>query len=223
LKSRQSSPYDGSVTTAITVPSKPELSPSELRETILRVASASFYAEGVRAVGVDTIVKRAGVAKMTLYKHFPSKEALIVAVLRRHDAWWREMLPRRTRERSRSPQDGVISVFDALFEWFTDSAFRGCPFINIAVEFPDPESLIGQEVAIHRNFTLKFLESLCKDAGLAQSARLGAELMVLVDGAIIGAWLSDPTIAVRNAKHAAKAIVDEAGVMKKAAIRESRA
>lgn len=223
MKSRQNGRYNGALTTAITVQPEPQPSPSELRETILRVASASFYAEGVRAVGVDTIVKRAGVAKMTLYKHFPSKEALVVAVLRRHDAWWREMLPRRTRERSRSPQDGVVSVFDALLEWFTGSAFRGCPFINIAVEFPDPESLIGREVALHRNFTLSFLESLCKDAGLARPARLAGELMVLVDGAIIGAWLSDPTIAVRNAKHAAKAIVDEAGVMKKAATPEPRA
>ena len=113
--------------------------PSAARERILDAASAAFYARGLGAVGVDAIVEDAGVAKATLYRHFRTKDDLVVAFLRRRDERWRAWL-RDAVERLAGgrPAERPLCVFDALGEWFASEEFRGCAFINAATEIADP-------------------------------------------------------------------------------------
>src|SRR5439155_26406388 len=104
------------------------------RERILVTASDLFYAEGLRAVGVDTIILQAGVAKASFYKHFPSKDDLVLAFLERRDTLWRKWLAETVEPLSPDPAGRQLAVFDALAERFARDDFRGCAFINSIVE-----------------------------------------------------------------------------------------
>ena len=118
-------------------PVAPERSPSVARARILETATALFYREGVRAVGVDLVVERSGVAKTSLYRHFATKDDLVVAFLEREDAeYW-------------SDWDGVaekakgdpLAELEAHIRWIANHilkpTYRGCPFLNVATEFAD--------------------------------------------------------------------------------------
>ena len=111
---------------------------SDARQRLLDTADRLFYAEGFRAVGIDRIIAEAGVAKMTLYSHFRSKDDLILAVLRHREeqvlAWFAREMERHTRS-GRGPARGRF--FAALKEWFESPGFRGCAFINASVELAD--------------------------------------------------------------------------------------
>src|SRR5579875_3011870 len=105
------------------------------RERLVDVASRLFYAEGIRAVGVDRVIAEAGVAKATLYAHFASKDELVAAYLERQSAWWAAAVDGRA-----DPRGGllarVLTPFDVLAERAASPGYRGCPFINAAAEFP---------------------------------------------------------------------------------------
>jgi AcrR family transcriptional regulator len=115
------------------MPAKPPLPPASVapRERILATAARLFYAQGVRATGIDQIIAEACVAKATLYYHFPSKTDLVRAYLRRrHDAWLREFEARLGKSRRR----GLPALADALGRWFATGDFNGCAFINVTAE-----------------------------------------------------------------------------------------
>jgi AcrR family transcriptional regulator len=103
------------------------------RERILDAASAAFYRRGIRAVGVDSVIADADVAKATLYRHFPSKDALVQAFLERRDERWRAWFADAVERLAPDPADRPLAAFDALGEWFGSEDFRGCAFINAAV------------------------------------------------------------------------------------------
>src|SRR5262245_14474873 len=111
---------------------------SEARRRILETADRLFYQDGIRAVGIDRIIAEAGVAKMSLYNHFPSKDDLILAVLKHREegvlGFFRSAMERHAK-RAKHP---LRAFFAALKEWFELTGFRGCPFQNAAVELADP-------------------------------------------------------------------------------------
>ena len=106
----------------------------DARSHILEVAERLFYAEGYRAVGVDRLIAEADVAKATFYRHFRTKDDLLVAVLEARDARFREWLARRVEALAADPRDRPLAVFDALAELFAADDFRGCAFLNTMVE-----------------------------------------------------------------------------------------
>ena len=120
------------------------------RTRILDAASEAFYRQGIAAVGVDAIVADAGVAKSTLYRHFPSKDDLVVAFLRRRDERWRAWLRSEVERLSPDPAGRPLAVFDALGGWFASEAFRGCAFINAAAEIADPTHPARAAVQEHK-------------------------------------------------------------------------
>src|SRR3954467_8920991 len=111
---------------------------SESRQRILETADRLFYGNGIRAVGIDRIIAEAGVAKMSLYKHFPSKDDLILAVLRHREEGVLEFFRSATERHGRRAKDPLRAFFAALKEWFETPGFRGCAFQNAAVELADP-------------------------------------------------------------------------------------
>ena len=175
------------------------------RDHILDVASDLFYREGIRAVGVDTIVARAGVAKMTFYHHFKSKDLLVVEFLRRRDERWRRWLAAEVERLSPDPARRPLAVFDALAGRFDNPEYRGCAFINAAAETADRGHPVYLEVLEHKWRVREYVRGLLEGAGVAgaDAASLAGDLMVLIDGALVAGHRDGPDAARRAGRIAA--------------------
>jgi AcrR family transcriptional regulator len=153
------------------------------RERVLDAAAELFYREGIRAVGVDTIIARSGVAKMSLYRNFPSKDALVVAFLeasdRRYWEWWDRVMARHPGDPRRQLED----LFAALARRITDARWRGCPFINTATEFPDPRHPARAVCRTNKGKLRERLYDLAARLDAAQPQALADQLYLLVEGA----------------------------------------
>ncbi|GAA2060843.1 TetR/AcrR family transcriptional regulator [Catenulispora yoronensis] len=179
----------------------------QARERLLTTAEDLFYAEGIRAVGVERILSESGVGRASFYRHFASKDELVVAVLSGRDRRWREWLRTAVDGYGLPPADRPLAVFDALSERFARDDFRGCAFINTMIEAADRDSAAHQVAAEHKSSVTGYLDTLLADAGRADHAELAPELMLLVDGAIVTALREgNPDSAVR-ARRIAEALL----------------
>ena len=179
-------------------------------ERILRVADQLFYSRGLRAVGVDEIVVRSEAAKASLYAHFPTKDALIAGYLQQRSDDWRRHLESELERRGGSPVEKLDHVFAILAEGCATSGFRGCPFINAAVEFPDPSHparVIGSQ---HRAWVRAVLSSLARGAEVEDPERLVDQLSLLYDSAMVGTQLNGSAAAAVTARYAARLLVEAA-------------
>lgn len=176
---------------------------------ILDAAHELFYAHGVNAVGVDAIVERSGVAKMTLYRHFESKDRLVEAWLKRTSERWRVWFDEQVKRAvpTNDPLARLLAVFDVYAEWFSSPEFRGCCFINCAMEYPAPDHPARKVVASHRAFVRDYLVALAKKAGIKRATELGEALAMLADGATIAAMADGHSDAAERASIAARALV----------------
>jgi AcrR family transcriptional regulator len=177
------------------------------RERILHAAAELFYRRGVRNVGIDQIVAASGVAKMSLYKHFESKDALIEAWLARRDESWRRWFETRALAAGDEPERQLLGVFDALEEWFASADFRGCAFVNAAVEVADPGHRATALAVEHQRALLGFLRRLARDAGVARPEMLARQLLLLMEGAIVLAQIHGGGEPAREARRAARALI----------------
>jgi len=137
---------------------------SEARDRLLGTATRLFYAEGLHAVGIDRIIATAGVTRATLYRHFPSKDDLLVAYLTQADEALRDRLD-ATRTDGVSPDDVIKAVGQAIAEDIQGAGFRGCAFLNAAAEYPDPEHPVHQAVQRHRQWFLTTMTELFAETG----------------------------------------------------------
>jgi AcrR family transcriptional regulator len=120
------------------------------RERLARAAYELFSRDGIRAVGVDAVIARAGTAKMTLYRNFPSKDDLILDFLRRREQLWtREWLEAESRERGRTAREQLLAIFDVFSEWFSQPDFEGCSFLTTMIEVNDREHPVHQAAVGH--------------------------------------------------------------------------
>jgi AcrR family transcriptional regulator len=182
---------------------KSKSSPSQARARLLETADRLFYQEGIRSVGIDRIIAEAGVAKMTLYTHFPSKDDLILAVLRHREERFVEFFETAIARHSRKAKDKLRAFFAALKEWFASPEFRGCAFINAAVELADP-CHAGSDFARNqkRRFTAMLRELIEESLGEAAAKRTQA-VSLLVEGAIVTAQVQGTAAAADVAREAA--------------------
>jgi len=179
------------------------------RDRVLAAASRLFYEEGIRAVGVERIAAEAKVSKMTLYRHFSTKDDLVVAVLEQRDEPARRMLTHAART-GKTSRERLLAPFMMLERWFTSEGFRGCPFMNASLELADPAHPARAVADRHKRATRDEFEALASAAGVPDPASLADQLGLLFDGAIAQAQMRDPTQAARAALAAAKALVDAA-------------
>ena len=153
------------------------------RERILDTAAELFYRDGYGAVGVDTIIEQAGVAKMTLYRNFASKDELIVAYLQRADerfwTWFDGTLAAAPDE----PREKLVGLFDAVAKFSASPACLGCTFQAAAAEFPALEHPGHRVARAHKDEVLRRLRELAVDAGAQDPERLAEQLMLVMDGA----------------------------------------
>jgi AcrR family transcriptional regulator len=153
------------------------------RDKVFEVAADLFYREGVRAVGVEAIVKAAGVAKISLYRNFPSKDELVVAYLKERQSqfWqhWDEAFDKHEGE----PRAQLQAIMAYLAQRTTQRGYRGCPFINFSAEFPDPAHP-GRQVAkaVKREMRERFVK-IAEALGARRPQQLADGLLLLVEGA----------------------------------------
>jgi AcrR family transcriptional regulator len=162
--------------------------PSEARERLIRVASELFYREGIHSVGVDRLVAEAQITRATFYRHFPSKEDLVLAYLQSEDADIRGAFA-AAEQSGAEPHALVGLVIQALADDVERQHTRGCPFINAAAEYPDESSPIRVRIAEHREWFRGTLEHLMTAAELPDPAEKARNLVLLRDAAMVGGYL----------------------------------
>ena len=161
---------------------------SAARERLLATASELFYREGIHAVGVDRIVSEAGVTRATFYRHFPSKEDLVEAYLGVEDSHIRSALE-GAREMAESPAQLVEFAIAGLADDVARNHTRGCPFINAAAEYPEPESGVRAVVTRHREWFRSELEHMLTSVERPDPESAAAQLVLLRDAAMVGGYL----------------------------------
>jgi len=162
---------------------------SSARDRILAAASDLFYREGVQNVGIDRIIAESGVAKMSLYNHFKSKDALIAAWLQQQDEAWRCWFQTRVEQLAADPCDRLLAIFDVLEEWFNQPDFRGCAFLNSAVELVDPGHPGYQVSMQHQQLTFDYILSLVQAANLPDPGGITRQVMIIMEGTVVVAML----------------------------------
>ena len=194
------------------MPKKNDNAPSEKRDQLIDTALRLFARHGYRATGIDTILAEAGVAKMTLYHHFKSKDELIVAALRRRDAEWREWFIRRVTKLAGTPRERLFAVFDVMEEWFRNKDYHGCSFGQAATEFRDPKHSVHKMALEHKQQMLAYFRELAADAGAKDPELLAQQISLLVEGAVIHMEVFREPQVARIADDAAQKLVAEAFV-----------
>lgn len=158
------------------------------RARVLAAAYELFHERGTRDVGIDAIVRRSGVAKMSLYHHFRSKQELVEAFLAEHDRVWTvEWLKSQVCARARSPARRLLLVFDVLGEWYRSEGFAGCPFVRVMLEYPSGHPS-GRAASAHLAHIRVFLHDLATEARVRQPERFASTYQMLIAGAGVSAY-----------------------------------
>jgi AcrR family transcriptional regulator len=179
------------------------------REQILDTAYELFTQRGIRAVGVDEVIARAGVAKATLYKHFRSKNELALAFLqRREQRWTRDFLEAGSAELADDPEGQLLAIFDMLDEWFGEhDSFNECSFISVLLEMGNDHP-VGQACVRYLANVRAMIARRASAAGLTDPDEFAKSLHILMKGAIITASEGDPR-AARRARDMARALIEQ--------------
>jgi AcrR family transcriptional regulator len=176
---------------------------SEIRDHLLETALRLFNQHGYNATGIDLIIAEAGVAKTTLYRHFETKEDLILAVLERRDEQERDAMRAFVEQHAKDPVKRLLATFDFLENWFRDERFRGCIFASAAGEHKDTVNPVFRAAVLHKRLTLAYFEELAHAARFAEPKRIAAEMNLLHEGAIAVAQMTRSVEPARQAKRMA--------------------
>ncbi len=182
---------------------------SSARDRILGTACELFYAHGIRGVGVDRVIAESGVAKATLYSHFPTKADLILAYVQAADAYWQGELHRAAEAAGPHPRDQLVGLFDAIGAACARDGFRGCPFLNTAAESV-PGSPVHEATVAHKRALRAWIGGLAEEAGAADPDALARALTLLLDGAMSAAAMENGPDVPAAVTAAAVTLVDTA-------------
>ena len=183
---------------------------SVLRDRILSTATDLFQTRGINSTGVDTIVAEAGTTKMTLYKYFHTKEALILEVLRKSQTDFQTWLENQFSARSGKPADKIQQLFDFIEEWVNSPSFLGMGFIKASAEFPDEQNPIHQLSSQQSKDFRQYIAQLATEADIKDADGLALQLSLLFEGAVQAEQMQRGSGAIKYAKQAAKILIDGA-------------
>lgn len=179
---------------------KPDADPndSSARERLLKSAYELFSTKGIRAVGINAILTHSGVARMTLYRHFASKNELVLEFLRRREKRWAHTwLVGEVDKRATTPREKVLAIFDAFDEWFRRNDFEGCSFINVLVETTDREDPLHSACTEYLSKVRTMLQTLVAGVGVQNPVDVAHQLHILMKGSIVAAMEGDREAAKR--------------------------
>jgi AcrR family transcriptional regulator len=182
------------------------------RERLVRTAYALFLRNGLNTVGVDRIVAEADVAKTTLYRHFPSKDALAVSVLQHHeDVWTTGWLMETVAQRGKTPGARLLGIFDAFDEWFQRDDYQGCLFARALLEARDPASPVHAAAAKGLENIRAFLRNLAEEAGAHNPDAFALQIQMLLLGAIVSA-VNGHLQAAQRSREVARLLLERDGI-----------
>ena len=186
--------------------------PVGARDRIVDTAYDLFSRHGIRAVGVDRIVAESGVAKMSLYRHFRSKDDLVLTFLQeRERRWTDEWLRAEVEARGATAAQRMLAIFDVFGEWFRIEDFEGCSFINVLLEFDDRANRIRQASVEHLGNIRSFLQELATEAGAVDPAALAHQWHILMKGSIVAAGEGD-RVAARRAQEIGQLLLEREAI-----------
>ena len=180
------------------------------RDQLLETAWQLFYRNGYHATGIDRILADAGVAKMTLYKHFRSKEELILAVLEKRSDQFRGSFSRFLHAKKRTPERQLLAVFDWLIAWVSGKEFRGCFFQKAMAEYQELHDPIHQAALAHKTAFYGEIRGMVMEAGLANPKALADQLALLIEGAIVSSHATGSPMPAVQAREAAWSLIKSA-------------
>lgn len=183
---------------------KKEIAP---KDKVFQTAARLFYQNGYRAIGVDTIAAESGIGKMTLYRHYPSKDDLIVAYLKDSDELFWNGFEQITQD-AETPREKLLAFFQALQEYVATPECYGCPFLNVATEYPQAD-YAGHQVALEHKQTVRArFRELAKEAGAKKPDVLADQLFLLMDGAYMAARMFGKKNPASHLADAARILID---------------
>ena len=180
------------------------------RDILVRNAMKVLDRDGFNATSMDKLVKKTGVSKMTIYKHFRTKEDLILATLRLRDEEFRNLLVRQVEEKANTPKGRLLAVFNVLTDWIEGRDFRSCMFIKATSEFQSPDHPIHIASADHKRNVKGYILELAKQAGAKDPGLLAQQLFILTEGEIVAAFMLGKGSVTADAKKAAEVLIDQA-------------
>jgi AcrR family transcriptional regulator len=177
------------------------------KEKLFQTAARLFYQHGYRAMGVDTIAAESGIGKMTLYRHYPSKDDLIIAYLKDHNEIFWNNFEQITKD-APTPRKKLLAFFEGLQDYVKTPACHGCPFINVATEYPERD-YPGHRIALeHKQSVRAKFRQLAREAGARNPEVLADQLFLLMDGAYVAARTFGTKNPASHLASAAKALID---------------
>lgn len=180
----------------------------ENRRNVLEVATRLFYQQGIRAVGMDAVIKECGVGNATVYRQFPTKDALATAYVQgRADAWFERM--RQAAEDQPTAQDKLLAIFDVLATDCAGPSYRGCPMLNTSTEFPEGQHPAHLAAVSHKQQVRDWFRSLAADAGADKPDELAEELLIVLNGAYATASVLDGSVYGKRARNLARRLIAE--------------
>jgi AcrR family transcriptional regulator len=183
----------------------PKVSP---RQRILDTAYELISRRGVRDVGVEEVIAKAGIAKATLYRHFPSKDKLVLAVLeQREERWTLGLVEAEARRRGASPEERLLAIFDVFDEWFRSAGFDTCTFVNVLLEMR-ADHVLGEASIRHLTNIRSMIAQLATEAGLREPEEFARSWHILMKGSIVSAAEGDIE-AARRAQAMAASLIDQ--------------
>jgi len=183
----------------------------DARTRILDAAYDLFSRRGIRGVGINAIISQSGVARMTLYRHFASKEALVLVYLeRREEQWTRHWLQAEVQRRAADPRERLLAIFDVFDEWLHQTGFEGCSFINVMLETADDRDSIYRASIAYLAGIRGFLEQLARDAAIADGEAFARKWHILMKGSIVAAGEGDRD-AAKRARQMGRLLLNDEG------------
>jgi AcrR family transcriptional regulator len=180
----------------------------DARQRILDSAYELFARRGIRAVGIDEVIDSAGVAKATLYRHFPSKDDLVVAFLQlREQRWTLDWVEAEARRRGATPEQQLLAFFELFDDWFHRDDFEACSFINVLLEM-GPAHPAGRASIVHLENIRSIVSRLAEEADLREPEAFARSWHILMKGSIVSATEGDAD-AARRAQAIARLLIDE--------------
>ncbi|CAG0999154.1 putative HTH-type transcriptional regulator YxaF [Anaerolineae bacterium] len=179
------------------------------KDKVFQTAARMFYQHGYRAIGVDTLAAESGIGKMTLYRHYPSKDDLIVAYLQDSDELFWKSFDEITKD-ARTSREKLLAFFESLQDYATTPACFGCPFLNVATEYPETD-YPGHQVAIeHKQSVRVRFRQLAKEMGVKKPDVLADQLFLLMDGAYMASRMFKAKNPAAHLAEAAQILIDSA-------------
>ena len=179
------------------------------RQRLIDAATKRFYRDGFRNVGIDQVLADVGISKTAFYKHFESKEDLMLAVLVDHDVWMQETFRTMVRERGGpNPVDQLRSLFDVVETIIESADFQGCIFVNVSMEFPLPHEPAHIAAAASKQSMEEIVHEMAVQAEVADPRALARELCLVMEGAYVTRHVTGIPETIGIARGVADMIID---------------